>query len=343
MPTRLFMYAYLSAFALLLTVLSTVLTPAWAQEEPPPVETKQEAQEDEGEEDDDEVIMLDNIQRGVERSVNAAARWFDHLFASDEESENNYRSRGRLSVAPEWSQHGGWKVRSRFRAQVDLPIAENRFSAFIGQVDTDDFVVGDDRERRPSVVRQIGADTEWLVGLGFNPGQGEESRFSITGGIRGGLSADLYAEGRYLWQWRFTDTSQIRTRSALFWRDSDGYGFDQRLDYEQIWGPRWLSRISIEAVVAKRVEGVRLRNSNALYYIYRDDRAIAGEFWYRGESRAPVSDEDFGLRLIHRNTWLRDWFFVESWGGMHWPKDEPGDTRKGAWLVGIQFEIWYGQ
>lgn len=335
MPPRLFLYACLSACVCMMTAIPAAL----AQDEPPPTKSTEAENDDH---DDDEDIMIDNIQRGVERSVNAAARWFDHLFGDDDPAESNYRSRGRLSVAPEWSQHGGWKVRSRFRAQVDLPVAENRFSAFIGRVDTDDFVVGDDRERRPSVVRQIGADTEWLVGLGFNPGQGEESRFSITGGVRGGLSADLYTEGRYLWQWRMTETAQIRTRSAVFWRDSDGYGFDQRLDYEQIWGTRWLGRIAIEGTVAKRIDGVRWRNSNSLYYIYQESRAVAGEFWYRGESKAPVADEDFGLRLIHRSSWLRDWFFVEKWAGMHWPKDEPGHTRKGSWLVGVSFEIWYG-
>ncbi len=294
--------------------------------------------------DEDEEMMIDSFQQGVERSVNATARWFDNFFGDGRSfDDSDYRSQGRVSLAPEWSAYNGWKLRSRFRAQVNLPYAEERFSAFIGRVDTDDYVVGDDGERRASVLRNVNSDSEWLVGLGFNPGQGEESRFSITGGVRGGLSADLYTEGRYLYQIRFTETIQVRTRSALFWRDSDGFGFDQRVDYEQTWGDDWLGRIALEGTTAERIDGIRWRNSASLYHLYTEDKAVAVDFWYRGESKAPVSDEDFGVRLIHRQSWLRDWFFVESWVGSHWPKSEPGEVREQAWLVGLEFEVWFGR
>lgn len=294
--------------------------------------------------DEEDQMMLDSFRRGVESSVSATARWFDNFFGEGRSFDTDeYQVQGRVSVAPEWSAHDGWKVRSRFRAHANLPYAEQRFSAFIGRVDTDDYVVGEDRERRTSVLRGVDSDSEWLVGLGFNPGQGEESRFSFTGGIRGGLSADLYTEARYLYQIRVSETIQIRTRSAIFWRDSDGFGFDQRADYEQVWGDDWLGRISLEGTTAERIEGIRWRNSAALYHLYTEDKAIAGEFWYRGESKALVANQDFGLRLIHRQAWLRDWFFVQAWVGSHWPKPEATMQRTQAWLAGIEFEVWYGR
>lgn len=315
-----------------------------------PSETASEEPQDEGktsskaDDDDEDDIALDTFQRGVESSVNATARWFDSFFGDARSfDDRQYRSQGRVSLAPEWSAYEGWKLRSRLRAQANLPIAEDRFSAFIGRVDGDDFVVGDDRERRTSVIRNVEGDSEWLVGLGFNPNQGEENRFSITGGIRGGLRADLYTEARYLYQIRVTETIQIRSRSALFWRNSDGFGVGQRLDYEQTWGDDWLGRISVEATSAERVEGIRWRNISTLYHLYTDEKAIAAEFWYNGESKAAVPDQDLGIRFIHRQSWLRDWFYVEKWIGSHWPKSEPGDPRNQAWLVGIEFEVWFGR
>lgn len=294
--------------------------------------------------DEEDEMMLDSFRRGVEDSVNATARWFDNFFGDGRSFESHqYRSQGRVSLAPEWSGYDGWRMRSRFRAQTNLPYAQERFSAFIGRVDTDDYVVGDDSERRASVLRGVDSDSEWLVGLGFNPGQGEESRFSITGGIRGGINADLYTEGRYLYQIRVSDTIQVRTRSALFWRDSDGFGFDQRADYEQVWGDDWLGRLSVEGTSAERIDGIRWRNSAALYHLYTDDKAIAGEFWYRGESKAVVADQDFGVRLIHRQSWLRDWFFVQTWVGSHWPRGEEDTERNQAWLAGVEFEVWFGR
>ena len=293
--------------------------------------------------EEDDPAAIDSFRRGVENSVGATARWFDNFFGDGRSFDDDvYRTQGRVSLAPQWSAHDGWRLRSRFRVQANLPYAEQRFSAFIGRVDVDDFVVGDDSERQTSVLRTVDSDSEWLVGLGFNPGQGEESRFWITGGVRGGLNADLYTEGRYLYQIRVTEQIQIRTRSAIFWRDSDGFGFDQRAYYEQVFGDDWLGRISLQGTYAERIEGTRWRNSASLYHLYTEDKAIAGEFWYHGESAAVVADQDFGLRLIHRQSWLRDWFFVEAWVGSHWPKEE-GIERDQAWLAGIEFEVWFGR
>ena len=337
----------------LLLPISSLSSAAWAtaslqnvdrEEESPPRETREEeeVQAKEADEDDDDDMVIDSIQQGVQSSVDATARWFDNFFGDGRTFDDQYRSQGRFSVAPEWSEYDGFSVGSSFRAQVNLPLAEDRFSAFVGRVDTDDYVVGDDSERRASVLRNVTGDSEWLIGLGFNPGQGEENRFSISAGIRGGLRADLYTEGRYLYQLRVSDNIQIRTRSALFWRDSDGFGFAQRFDYEQTWGDDWLGRFSVEGTSAERIEGIRWRNTTSLYHLYQENRAVAGEFWYRGESDAPVPDEDFGVRFIHRQSWLRDWFYVEKWVGSHWPRELPEETRRQAWLVGIEFEVWFG-
>lgn len=294
-------------------------------------------------EEEDDVPMLDSFQRGVENSVDSTARWFDQFFGDSRTFEDQYDSQGRFSVGPQWSEFDGWEVDSSFRAKVNLPHAENRFSAFIGRVDDDEYVVGDESSRRSSVLRDMSSDSEWLVGLGFDPNQGEENRFSFSAGIRGGINADLYTEGRYLYQYRITDDSQIRTRSALFWRDSDGFGFAQRLDYEHTFGTEWLFRFSTEGTSAERTQGIHWHNNTAIYHLYAEERALALEFWYAGEAKAVVPDKDIGLRLIHRQSWLRDWFFVEKWAGMHWPKETPLQKREGRWLVGIEFEMWYGR
>lgn len=304
---------------------------------------QKQAEEEAAEKTEDDDMVIDNVQRGVQATVDATARWFDGFFGNSRAFEDNqYKSQGRVSLAPQWTEYEGFKLRSSLRAKVNLPVAENRFSAFIGRVDQDDYVVGEDTERRASVLRNMQGDSEWLIGLGFDPSQGEENRFSFTGGVRGGLNADLYTEGRYLFQKRITDNAQIRTRSAAFWRDSDGFGLAQRIDYEHTWGPTWLLRLANEGTFAERIDGIRLRNSAALYHMYQPERALAAEITYAGETRHEVRHQDIAVRLIHRQSWLRDWFYVEKWVGAHWPKLEPEETRERAWMVGVEFEIWFG-
>lgn len=320
--------------SLLLLLGLFFLHPVVAEE--PPKEKQQNKPENDR-------IMLDTLEQGVTSTVDATARWFDQFFGDPRAFEDEYSTQGRLSVGPEWSEFEGTKVRSSFRARVNLPHAERRFSAFIGRVDIDDFVAGEDTQRRSSVLRNVSGDSEWLVGLGFDPHQGEQSRFSLNVGIRGGLRADLYTEGRYLFQYRMTDNTQIRTRTVGFWRNSDGLGFAQRLDYEQTAGDDWLGRFSVEGTRAERILGTRWRSSASIYHLYAEERAIATEVWYSAETGGDVPDRDMGIRGIHRQSWRRDWFYIESWIGMHWPKDKPDQTRQGSWLVGVEFEMWYGQ
>ncbi|MCC5854228.1 MAG: hypothetical protein JJU10_00910 [Idiomarina sp.] len=301
--------------------------------EPPPKDPEEEVITD---------GWIDGLQLGVENTVDATARWFDRFFGDGRVFDDGYDSQGRLSVGPEWSAFDGWKVRSRFRAEFRLPHAEERFSAIIGRGSFSDITTGDDTTRRGSVIRASDEDTEWILGLGFDPHRGETSRFSISGGIRGGLRADPYLQGRYLWQRRLSETAQLRTRSSLFWRDSDGFGFNQRFDHESSMSEEWLSRVSLDLTRAERIEGIRWRSTGSTYHLYEDERAIAGEIWVQGETKRAVSLTDTGFRLIHRSSFKREWLFLELWGGIHWPREEPEQVRKPRWLFGIEIEMWYG-
>lgn len=317
---------------------------AHAQEEPLllPVEKKAKVDTEEDDGIELELNWLDGFQTGVETSVDNTARWIDNFFGSNRVFDGDYNSRGRLSVGPEWSQYDGWKVRSSFRAQFTLPNTEERFSAIIGRANFDDFTLEDETTRHGSVIRSDRGDQEWIVGLGFNPNQGETNRFSISAGIRGGLRADLYTHARYLYQYRIDEDKQVRTRSSLFWRDSDGFGFNQRLDLEKSASREWLSRFTIDATRAERIDGIRWKSSFAVYHLYDNERAVAGEVWYEGETKQDVPLREWGVRAIHRRQFAREWLYLELTAGLHWPREELIERREARWLIGIEFEMWFG-
>ncbi|WP_194756771.1 hypothetical protein [Aliidiomarina indica] len=316
-----------------LVILGYLLTPLSVAEEP---------EEDDAPERQLDLGWLDTIQDGVEDSVDATARWFDQFFGDSRSFDDAPGSRGRLSVGPEWSEYEGWKVRSSFRAQFTLPNTEERFSAIVGRVDFDDFVTGEDTHRQGSVIRRETGNEEWIVGLGFDPSRGEDSRFSVSAGIRGGLRADLYTQVRYLKQYRFNDYNQVRSRSSLFWRNSDGFGANQRFDWENSPNSEWLNRLSMDVTRAERIDGYRWRSSIASYHIYAPERAMAVEFFWRGETKMDVPVRDYGFRIIHRRSWLRDWLFLETYGGIHWPRRELNEPRLGSYLLGFELEMWFG-
>ncbi|WP_417442406.1 hypothetical protein [Idiomarina abyssalis] len=287
-----------------------------------------------------EGMWLDQFRSGLGSSVDATARWFDGLFG-DESIGRYERSYGRLSVAPQWDQYDGFEVKSRFRARVALPKLKENFSAFIGRVDENEFL-DDDSAGRPSVIRSPQSDEEWLVGLGFDPEINEAHRMSYSIGIRGGLRFDTYARARYMTGFVFSDNQQVRTQSSAFWRDSDGFGVAQRVDYEATLTDTWLVRWASIGTFAEETHGLRWSSTARLYHLYGEDKAWATETWIEGNTDHAVPIQDYGVRFLNRQRYLREWFFAEAWIGYHWPRSEVTEQRSGQWLVGIEFEVHFG-
>lgn len=292
---------------------------------------------------------IDHVQRTVTSTVDNTARWVDRFFGDprwfdDQPSDPSKlaTSVGRLSLGPRWDEANGWSTIGSLRARFYLPHLDNRFSAIIGRLGFDEFITGDDISR-PALIRSLDADNEWLIGLGYDPIIQNRRKLSLGAGFRGGLRFDPYLRARYLMQTELTDRSQLRWQSVGFWRNSDGFGVAQRLDYEIGMGERWLGRWSGRATLAQRTDGIRWRTSTSLFYLQSSNRAYAGEIWARGETAHPASLRDYGFRGIYRQRYLRDWFFVEPWIGMHWPRDGLDEERKNAWIAGLQFEIIFGE
>ncbi|MFD2633080.1 hypothetical protein [Idiomarina piscisalsi] len=294
----------------------------------------------EQEQKDDE-FWLDGFRVGLGDTVDATALWFDGLFGDGEFEDDYRRSYGRLSVAPQWDEYDGFEVKSRFRARVALPNLEDNVSAFIGRVDDDEFL-DEESTGKPSVIRSPESDREWLVGLGFDPEIHEGHRVSYSVGIRGGLRFDTYVRARYMTGFVISDKQQLKFQSAVFWRDSDGLGVSQRFNYESALDERWLLQWGALGTFAEETEGLRWSSTARLYHLYNEDKAWATETWIEGQTDHEVPISDYGLRLLNRQRYLREWFFVESWVGYHWPRSHLQEQRQGQWLVGIEFEVHFG-
>lgn len=302
--------------------------------EPPSIKNKKA--------DKDSQVWIDGLQANVEESMDATARWFDRFFSSQQPSDEPLNVEGRLTLAPRWSAYEGWKLDSSFRAKFRLPQAKQRFSAIVGRGNFDDIVNDKKKPYRGSVIESNQNQEEWILGLGFDPSAGETDRLYFSAGIRGGLKADLYTQGRYLWQRRLTEHTQLRISSTLFWRDSDGFGINERIDWEASIREDWLARVSYDSTYAQRTEGVRWEQKSAIYHLYAAEKAVAAELLFQGETGKEVELQNVGLRFIHRQEWLREWLFLEVWGGTHWPREELAEHRHFRWMFGLEFTMWYG-
>lgn len=285
-------------------------------------------------------MWLDDFRAGLTSSVDATAHWIDGFFA-EERLYSRDSSYGRLSIAPQWSGYDGLEVKSRLRARVDLPHAEEQFSAFIGRVDGDEFL-DDSSAGRPSIIRSPSSDQEWLVGLGFEPQMNEKHRLSYSVGIRGGLDFDTYVRARYRTDTVISDKALLRFQSSAFWRDSDGFGVAQRIDWEATLTETWLTRLSAIGTYAQQTNGLRWSSTWRGYKLYDDKKALAIETWIEGQTDYRVPINDYGVRVLHRQRYVRQWLFVETWLGYHWPRELLVERRQGHWMLGVEVELHFG-
>jgi len=286
--------------------------------------------------------LIDDFRDGLTRSVNSTAAWLDSFFADNINPDDYDTASGRLTLRPEWDEYGGFKLDSSFRARVVFPHAEQRITAVIGRADFDDFI-NETATSRPSVIRRDEADEEWMLGLGFDPLVDDRQRVSFSAGIRGGLALDTYVSSTYRFETVLSDVSELYSQSVGFWRDSDGFGVAQTLEYDRVLSDNWFNKFWIRGTFAERTDGVRWHLSNKTYYLYGPESALGTELWWYGETRAEVPMQDYGVRALHRQRFHRDWLYLESWIGLHWPRELLSESRQPRWIVGIELELQFGE
>ncbi|CAB0151728.1 hypothetical protein PSI9734_02096 [Pseudidiomarina piscicola] len=292
-------------------------------------------------EQDDSEELLEDIRSGLQTTVGSTAAWLDSFFTESIDPADYNNAKGSLTVRPEWDEYGGFKIDSSFRAKVILPHAERKISAIIGRGDFDDFI-NDQQTTRPTVIQRSEADEEWMIGLGFDPVVHANHSLSFGAGFRGGLKLDPYVRSRYRYEGIINERSEIHLQTVGFWRDSDGFGVAQTIEHDFALSERWFNKFWVRGTVAERTQGLRWHASEKLYYIYHHERAIGAELWWYGETSHDVPMQDYGLRALHRSRLLKDWFYLETWVGLHWPRETQAERRQPRWLVGLELELQFG-
>lgn len=286
---------------------------------------------------------VDRMQMGVMQTLCAATRWFDGYFG---DPSHDYHTRyGRIGLALVYDEIDDIDVDTEFKARIDLPNLEHRFSTFIGQFDEDDFVQDrqDEFTALPEVFRST-EDEEWLVGLGYRPAGGRTSRFDVDAGVRVRFPLDPFVKGRYRYWKPFGDRNLLRLRETVFWRNALGFGATTSLDLERmLFGGRILGRWRTEATAAQEVDGVDWKTSVTLYQRVGDDGALAYQAVWDGETEAPVTVDEAGLRVVFRHRFLRDWLFLEARLRSRWVREAHHEPREHSFGAAFGFEMLFGR
>jgi hypothetical protein len=326
-------------FLVLLLVARPRQAAAWSfvvQEEQP---TVGEQKEPDGPQRDP---WLDRFHDGVFRAVWRSAMRMDQWFGSQESEAAYLQTQGSIAPALLWDEFDGFQPKIRFQVDLPLPRLNERFHAFIGRVNREEYVT----ERAPgsgAFARQYGPveDDETLFGIRYRSPR-EGGHWDADAGLRVRSPLDPFVKGSYTFMKGSSESTLYTFRETLFWQNSEKAGLTSRVDIEKILRETWLARWTLSGTFSQRSEGVKGYTSLTVLRGLPNRRAFAAELFTQGEFDADVPLGNYGLKLAYRRSLARDWLVMESRVSLTFPKDEPWQAREATIGVGIGFEMFFG-
>ena len=288
---------------------------------------------------------IDRMQAALYRSTCSTAVWFDGFFGSARFDDEYQATHGSLSVGALWDERDHWDPSVRFRLRLNLPQMSDRFSAFVGKVDADEFVT-ERRDDFDTLPRQFGGevDDKVLFGLGYNQPRRYGGHFDVSVGTTLDLPTEPYAKGTYRVALPLLERSLLRLRETAFWEESEGLGATTRFDLERLLTDDFLVRWSGSATFTQETDGVRWFSQVTLYQNLHEGRAFSYQVGIAAESDSEVPITDYGLRVIYRRSIFgREWLFLELRSNITWPRENLIERREANLGAGVALEMMFGE
>ena len=285
---------------------------------------------------------IDRMHNDVFNAVWRSAMHVDQWFGSASDENTYMQTTGSLAPALLYDQFDGFQPKLRFQVDVPLPRLNEKFHAFIGRVNRDEYVT----ERSPgsgAFARQYGPvqDDETLLGLRYRePKQG--AHFEADAGVRLRFPVDPFVKGSWNFDHGSSETGLFSLREIAFWQNTEKFGVTSRVDLERVFDEKWLVRWTASGTFSQRTEGVRGYTSLTATLGLPDRRALCAELFTQGESRADVPVGNYGAKLAYRKSITRDWLILETRVSLTWPRDHWWQPRDASWGVGLGLEMFFG-
>jgi len=288
--------------------------------------------------------LLDRAHDRMYDAVWRSSMMVDHWFGSQYPS-SVYQKGVSGSIAPAllWDQFEGFQPRLRFNANFPLPQLNERFNAFIGRVDRDEFVT-ERSEPSGAFRRQFGPaqDEETIFGIGYSSAPKQGWRLDAGAGVQLGLPMDPYLKGSAIYQRGSVDNLSFTFRETPFWQESEAFGTTTRVDLERLLPGPWLVRWTSSGTISQKTAGIRGYSSVMALRGFPGRRALAIAVGFNGESNAEVPLQDYGIKFAWRQSVLRKWLIMEVRTSVDWPKNQEDQRRPASLGVGMGFEMLFG-
>jgi hypothetical protein len=289
---------------------------------------------------------LDRNQVRVYRTVCGATAWFDGFFGDRRFDQATGATYGRISGGGYWDELNGWDSRIRFRARFALPALRERGSLLIGRGSEKDLI--DERNTSGGVATPdtLGTAEEdsTFIGFGFDQIKRLASGLNFSVGAKLDFPPELIAKVKYRHAWQVSERDLIRLRPIAYWKSEEGLGTTVNFDLDHVISNNLLFRWANFGNVSQyeEVDGVDWGTTFYVFQALSKKRALTYSIFAQGETNAEVTFKNAGFQLRYRQRILRDWLFIETWGGVGWPRELLIQEREANPGIGLRLEAFFG-
>jgi hypothetical protein len=289
---------------------------------------------------------LDKTQAHTFTGMCKTVRWFDGLFGSDAVFDDD-KFGGRITIGFKVREDDGFDERVRVRIKSKLPNLSSRANAFIGRVDEDEFV-SDSRQNPDSLAstairRQDEDESEWLIGLGYSDPKKRKKGLDYSIGAKISSGLNPYARTRYRYKFKMPENHFLRASQTLFWQNDDGYGTTNNINYSHLIGENDILEWGNTIKFTQDEDQWEWINGANWYHRLQNNHAIVSRAFIRGEEENSESIPEYGVTLVYRMPFMRDWVFLEASLEHRWIKDSDEDEREESLGAGIQVIMEFGE
>jgi hypothetical protein len=264
-------------------------------------------------------------------------RWFDSWWGDKYDFDENAVN-GLLTFGARYTEYFGFDPKLRFRVRAPLPNLTRRWDVILGRVDEEAFVTdtqGQDRTFYNPGAIDRGQEDAWLLGLGHF-GTARRRGWDYSVGVRLRMPPAPYVKAQWYYNKDFTEHTDLRFRQTFFWRLDQGFGTTSRGDFA--WGIDEHNVLRWEGfgTAHDKVQGVQWYAGQTWYHLFGNRSAFSLRSFIRGETRAEVPLQEYGIDVIWRRPFTREWLYLSVGPSVTWPREAMEDQRK----LSLGFNLW---
>jgi hypothetical protein len=264
-------------------------------------------------------------------------RWFDSWWG-DQYDFDERAVNGLITLGTRYTQYYGWDHKLRIKVRAPLPNMSRRWDLIFGRVDEQAYLTdtqGQDRTFYNPGVIDRGEDDAWLLGLGHF-GEARKRGWDYSVGVRLRLPPEPYVKAQWFYNKDFSERSDFRFRQTFFWRSDRGFGTTSRGDLAYGISEKNVLRWEAFGTTHDKTQGVQWYAGQTWYHLFGGRSAFSVRTFIRGETDAEVDLKEYGVDVIWRRPFTREWLYLSVGPSVTWPREVLEDERE----LSLGFNLW---